>query len=204
MSDDICRLSPAEEPPVYVQEKPVRDISAAATNPEQKKEYSKVDITQDWPPAPVNSLDDTQWEALKQMLTKRLAIVQGPPGTGKTFVSRVAVEILHANRQADDPPIIIAAQTNHALDQLLSHISVFEPNYIRLGGRSTKLEVKKRAFYLISIGFDVSNARLAAVFFKQGKRRRSPHFAQPARDHRDESFHLVFVRRFFEGCPVFF
>ncbi|KAJ9603966.1 hypothetical protein H2200_011488 [Cladophialophora chaetospira] len=147
LSDDICRLTPAEEPPAYVQEKPVRDISAAATQPEQKKEYSKVDITQEWPSAPVDSLDNTQWEALKQILVKPLAIVQGPPGTGKTFVSRVAVEILHANRKADDPPIIIAAQTNHALDQLLSHVSLFEPNYIRLGGRSTKPEVKKRALF---------------------------------------------------------
>ena len=147
MSDDICRLSPGEEPPAYVQKNPVVDISAAATEPDQKKEYSKVDITKDWPSAPNNSLDNTQWEALKQILTRRLAVVQGPPGTGKTYVSRVAVEILHANRRTDDPPIIIAAQTNHALDQLLGHISVFEPNYIRLGGRSTKPEVKKRALF---------------------------------------------------------
>ena len=109
----------------------------------------KVDITREWPQSPTDSLDETQWEALKGILTNRLAVVQGPPGTGKTYVSRVAVEILHANRKKDDPPIIIAAQTNHALDQLLGYISLFEPNYIRLGGRSTKPEVKKRALFEI-------------------------------------------------------
>lgn len=83
------------------------------------------------------------------MITKRLAIIQGPPGTGKTFVSKIAVEILRRNRKAGDSPIIIAAQTNHALDQLLGHISSFEPNYVRLGGRSTNPEVKKRALFEI-------------------------------------------------------
>lgn len=32
-------------------------------------------------------------------------------------------------------PIIVAAQTNHALDQLLTHIAGFEENFVRLGGR---------------------------------------------------------------------
>ncbi|KIW89661.1 uncharacterized protein Z519_09817 [Cladophialophora bantiana CBS 173.52] len=149
MSDHICHLSPSVLPPSYVHENPTLDLSAAAI-PAQKQEYSKVDVTKDWPPAPTDSLDDTQWEALKEILTRRLAIVQGPPGTGKTYVSRVALEVLHANRKtASDPPIIIAAQTNHALDQLLEHVSVFEPNYIRLGGRSTNSEVQKRALYAI-------------------------------------------------------
>ena len=35
-----------------------------------------------WPESSV--LDDSQLDALRQILTKRLAIVQGPPGTGKT------------------------------------------------------------------------------------------------------------------------
>ncbi|KIW76317.1 hypothetical protein Z517_11063 [Fonsecaea pedrosoi CBS 271.37] len=149
MSDHICHLSPSTQPPAYIHENPILDLSVVA-GPAQKQEYSKVDVTKDWPPTPADSLDDTQWEALKEILTKRLAIIQGPPGTGKTYVSRKALEILHANRKtASDPPIVIAAQTNHALDQLLQHISVFEPNYVRLGGRSTNPEVQKRALFAL-------------------------------------------------------
>jgi helicase required for RNAi-mediated heterochromatin assembly 1 len=152
LSAHICHLERSDEPPAYIQKNPVLDLSAAVTDPAQKEEYLKIDVTKDWPAAPSNSLDSTQWEALREILTKRHPIVQGPPGTGKTYVSRVAVEIMHANRKPGDPPIIIAAQTNHALDQLLGHISVFEPNYIRLGGRSTKPEVKKRALFEIRQG----------------------------------------------------
>ena len=37
-----------------------------------------------------------------------------------------------------DGPIIVAAQTNHALDQLLTHIAGFEDNFVRLGSRCDK------------------------------------------------------------------
>jgi helicase required for RNAi-mediated heterochromatin assembly 1 len=83
------------------------------------------------------------------MLTKSLAVVQGPPGTGKTFVSVVALRILLANMKPVDPPLIIASQTNHALDQLLKQISQFEDNYIRLGSRSNDLEIKKRTLFSV-------------------------------------------------------
>lgn len=84
---------------------------------------------------------------MKQILTKDLSIIQGPPGTGKTHVSKVALQILVENRAPDDPPIIVAAQTNHALDQLLKHVSKFDSEYIRLGGRSKDEEVKRRALF---------------------------------------------------------
>ena len=107
----------------------------------------KVNIINNWPNAPREYLDDTQWEAMRQILTKDVSIIQGPPGTGKTFVSKVALQIIIENRATDDPPVIVAAQTNHALDQLLKHVSVFDPEYIRLGGRSKDEEVKRRALY---------------------------------------------------------
>ena len=106
-----------------------------------------VNILDNWPPAPEENLDESQWAALQQILTKRVAIIQGPPGTGKTYVSKIALQILIENRKLGDPPIIVAAQTNHALDQLLGHVARFDPQYIRLGGRSTKPEVKKQALY---------------------------------------------------------
>ena len=49
-----------------------------------------------------------------------------------------------------DPPIIVTAHTNHALDQLLRHIVSFEPDFVRLGGRSADQEIiKPRTLYKI-------------------------------------------------------
>jgi helicase required for RNAi-mediated heterochromatin assembly 1 len=146
LSENICQLVPADKLPDYIQQRPILDFSAAAGT-EQKKEYSMVDLTAEWPPAPNHTLDESQWQAFREMFTKRLSIIQGPPGTGKTHVSKIAVQSLQDNRLPEDPPLIIAAQTNHALDQLLGHISQFDPNYVRLGGRSTNPEVKKRALF---------------------------------------------------------
>lgn len=103
-------------------------------------------FNQDSPPSP-EGLDSSQSAALRQILNKKLAIVQGPPGTGKTYVSVVALRTLLANMQPHDPPIIVSAQTNHALDQLLRHVSKFEPEYVRIGGRSNDLEIKKRTLF---------------------------------------------------------
>lgn len=87
------------------------------------------------------------------MLTSQLAIVQGPPGTGKTFTSVSAIKVLVENLGPDDPPIIIAAQTNHAVDQLMNHIMEFEENVVRIGGRSAKknVEIRKRTLYELRI-----------------------------------------------------
>ena len=82
-------------------------------------------------------------DALRRILTKRLAIVQGPPGTGKTHVSVIALRLLLENLAAEDPPIIISAHTNHALDQLLRHVAKFEPDFIRLGAWTKDIEVIK-------------------------------------------------------------
>lgn len=80
------------------------------------------------------------------MLTLRNYI--GPPGTGKTHVSLVALKTLHRNMKRGDPPIIVAAHTNHALDQLLRHIMIFEKDFIRLGGFTTDLEnIKPRTLF---------------------------------------------------------
>jgi helicase required for RNAi-mediated heterochromatin assembly 1 len=110
---------------------------------------TKYDILKRWPSQPMGKLDASQWSALNRMLTKKLAIIQGPPGTGKTFTSIAALRMMLSNKGPKDPPIIIAAQTNHALDQLIKHISVFEKNYVRLGGRTSDPEIRKRTPYEI-------------------------------------------------------
>lgn len=49
-----------------------------------------------------------------------------------------------------DPPIIIAAHTNHAVDQLLRHVSKFEPQFVRVGAMTTDVDtIKPRTLYEI-------------------------------------------------------
>ncbi|KAI5295111.1 hypothetical protein KEM55_006329, partial [Ascosphaera atra] len=132
--------------PDFIQKKPHFDMYGLFGSDDI--EYKSVNVLDNWPSRPP-SLDETQWDALHEILTKELAIVQGPPGTGKTYVSVVALKLLLSRQTSKDPPIIIAAQTNHALDQLLRHIMEFEPNYIRLGSRSKDQDIKKRTLYKI-------------------------------------------------------
>ncbi|KAI7977037.1 hypothetical protein EIK77_002547 [Talaromyces pinophilus] len=144
-SEHICSLKPDIGHPAYVEEN------------SQIKLFSNdyIDILSDWPSEPQNDLDDSQWEALHQILTKRLAIIQGPPGTGKTHVSVSALRLFISNWKSKDPPIVVVAHTNHALDQLLNHVSAFVPDYIRLGGRSLDDNVKKRTLFEVSKGTSV-------------------------------------------------
>lgn len=55
------------------------------------------------------------------------------------------------NHCPGDPPIIITCQTNHALDQLLRHVALVDPEcFVRLGGRSKDKEIiKPRTIYEI-------------------------------------------------------
>ncbi|KAL5042678.1 hypothetical protein BDW71DRAFT_200334 [Aspergillus fruticulosus] len=144
LSEHICSLKPDIDAPDYVKAHPVVEINSAISD---SSEEGEVDILRNWPRFPPGDLDTTQWAALEQMLTKQLAIIQGPPGTGKTYVSVLALRIMLSNMKLNDPPIIVASQTNHALDQILTHVSRFERQYIRLGARSSDPEIKKRTLY---------------------------------------------------------
>lgn len=146
LADHICKLDSDVDAPDYVKQKPERDITPAADDA-TRDSFRNVNILKHWPSAPSSALDPTQWAAMRDILTRKLAIIQGPPGTGKTHVSKIAIDILLRNRSHDDAPVIVACQTNHALDQLLGFIMEFEPNFIRLGGRSTNVTVKQRALH---------------------------------------------------------
>ncbi|KAM0340760.1 hypothetical protein ACHAPU_010351 [Fusarium lateritium] len=99
--------------------------------------------------------DSSQKSAFDCMTSRELAIIQGPPGTGKTFTSVVALEsyikTLRAGRGDHEavPPIIVSAQTNHALDQLLDRCSSFEAIIARLGGRTEDEGISARTLYNI-------------------------------------------------------
>lgn len=64
-------------------------------------------------------------------------------------MSITALKVMLSNWKVGDPPILVSAQTNHAIDQLLKLIEPFEPNFLRLGGRSSESDeiVKSRTLY---------------------------------------------------------
>lgn len=93
------------------------------------------------------SLDSSQLDALQRMVSNELAVIQGPPGTGKTFTSVQALMTILANQQPGDPPVIVAAQTNHALDQLLIYCHSAGARIMRVGGRTENEVIKERTVY---------------------------------------------------------
>ena len=135
---------------------PTKEIPA-----EEEVVLCNANVLQGFPKIPSSGMDESQLRACERMITKKVSIVQGPPGTGKTFTSVSALRVLIENMEHDSPPIIISAQTNHALDQLMNHIMAFEPNVLRLGGRSDKenIEILKRTLYVLrSTTNDVPNS----------------------------------------------
>ena len=148
-SETIVDLQRDIAPPEYIRMQPKKDLSRLfEVNGESKLDLRNLDVLGDWPAQASPHLDMSQMEALRRIITKRLAIVQGPPGTGKTYVSVLAIRLMLDNMGERDPPIILAAHTNHALDQLLRHVAVFEPDFIRLGGFTKDEEtIKPRTLY---------------------------------------------------------
>ncbi|EMC94186.1 hypothetical protein BAUCODRAFT_141556 [Baudoinia panamericana UAMH 10762] len=128
--------------PEYRLQHPVVDMTPVLRN-NKHETYDNVDIVSRWPSQPSSDLDASQLAALRRILTKQLALIQGPPGCGKTFVSAKAVEVILKNRAPDDPPLIVACQTNHAVDQMLRKIGEFDKNFLRLGGRSKDKDIKE-------------------------------------------------------------
>ncbi|KAL5614285.1 hypothetical protein BROUX41_004395 [Berkeleyomyces rouxiae] len=90
-----------------------------------------------------SGLDATQLSAFQLMLTKEISIVQGPPGTGKTFTSVSALKIILENLPRGDV-ILITAQTNRALDQLLMNCLNLGAKVARLGSRSREPDIIER------------------------------------------------------------
>lgn len=133
-----------------------------------------MDIINDWPQDSPPVLDGSQFEALRRILTKQVAIIQGPPGTGKTHVSVVALELLIRNMAPGDPPIILAAHTNHAVDQLLRHVARFEPDFIRLGGMTTDYEnIKPRTLFEVRASTRNANPASAPKLPSLGRMRKA-------------------------------
>lgn len=147
LSEHLVGAQPLVSAPQHLINNPYMDLTSVFNN-NRNETYENIDVLTGWPTQPQSDLDQSQTAAMHRILTKSLAIVQGPPGTGKTFVSVQALRIMLANLKRGDPPIIVACQTNHALDQLLRHIATFEKDFIRMGSRSKDRDViKKRTLY---------------------------------------------------------
>ncbi len=97
--------------------------------------------------AQYTNLDNSQLEAVHRILTKELSIIQGPPGTGKTFTSVQALRILLESRNRGKSIIVVAAQTNHAVDQILMQLTKLNYNIVRLGGRTQNEDMKYYSMY---------------------------------------------------------
>lgn len=93
------------------------------------------------------NLDNSQLEAVHRILTKELAIIQGPPGTGKTFTSVQAIRILLQSQDSGSNIIVVAAQTNHAVDQILLQLINLGQDVVRLGGRTQSEAMKYYSLY---------------------------------------------------------
>ncbi|KAI1100025.1 hypothetical protein F4804DRAFT_345048 [Jackrogersella minutella] len=93
------------------------------------------------------NLDNSQLKAVHRILTKELAIVQGPPGTGKTFTSVQALQILLQSQEKGSNVIVVAAQTNHAVDQILIQLINGGYKVVRLGGRTQNEVIKRYSMY---------------------------------------------------------
>ncbi|KAE9364989.1 P-loop containing nucleoside triphosphate hydrolase protein [Stipitochalara longipes BDJ] len=168
LENHIVHLDRDIKAPRYVENQPLMDLSSLHQNDdlsvaseEDADRYINVDVLREFPKDMHSGMDKSQMVACEKMLTSRVAIVQGPPGTGKTYTSISTLNIMVQNLGPNDPPIVVAAQTNHALDQLLNHILTFEPNIVRLGGRSNKAneEILKRTLFKLRRDNNVPGAR---------------------------------------------
>jgi helicase required for RNAi-mediated heterochromatin assembly 1 len=141
--------------PGFLKEHPVADLSTLASratveDADAVAELKTYDIVNRELPdlKDLTNLDQSQLLGLHRIISKELAIVQGPPGTGKTFTSVEALKVLIANRRKRrGPPILVAAQTNHALDQILIHCIDSGAEVLRMGGRTQNDLIKPRTLY---------------------------------------------------------
>lgn len=141
----------------FITEKPELDLTPLlqpTTDADTRGWISKYDVREPTPDILGNTtMDETQLHGLYRMLTKELCIIQGPPGTGKTFTSVEALKVMLANQGPGDPPVIIAAQTNHALDQLLDLCLDAGAQVVRVGGRTESERIEKRTMYQLRQSF---------------------------------------------------
>ena len=63
--------------PEYLEQQPYKDLSHIFKS--DGKDFRNINVLQEWPEGAESDLDASQLDALRRILTKRLAVVQGPP-----------------------------------------------------------------------------------------------------------------------------
>jgi hypothetical protein len=104
----------------------------------------------EWPTSSELGLNDSQYTAFQNALTKEFSVIQGPPGTGKTYVGLKIVEALINNQalwNGQKRCILVVCYTNHALEQFLSGIiekcQLSPGRLVRIGGKIKEDELSK-------------------------------------------------------------
>ena len=78
--------------------------------------------------------NQSQQQAIAAALKQRLTLIHGPPGTGKTHV---ACEIVRHKLQGEEKsPVLVAAETNMAVDNLTRKLLQLGMRVVRIGNRS--------------------------------------------------------------------
>lgn len=153
----------------------MRDVlGAKAVNPQllallRCPEEARLD---EWLPAPEHlfqpELDDAQRRALEHALRARsLLVVQGPPGTGKTtFIAELVLQHLHRH-PADT--VLMAAQTNQAIDNVLLRVHRVDPEIplVRIGADERKIDPRILPFRLNATEPWRAGVRLRAERFRR-------------------------------------
>ncbi|KAF7523232.1 hypothetical protein G7054_g11856 [Neopestalotiopsis clavispora] len=148
--------------PQFIRENPKMDLTPIlhhlptdrTRRHETLAKYSNFDVSDGIPDdiSQYTNLDGSQLQAVHRLLTKELAICQGPPGTGKTYTSVQALQCMVNNstagmRKSPDNVIVVAAETNHAVDQILSHLIKLGMSVVRLGGRTRDEDMKAYSLF---------------------------------------------------------
>ncbi|XP_054725604.1 NFX1-type zinc finger-containing protein 1 [Anastrepha obliqua] len=107
-------------------------------------------------------LNQSQWDAFSQALTKEFYLIQGPPGTGKTHLSVHLVRTFIENVKT---PIVLITYTNDSLDKFLLKLSAYTSNILRFGSQTRLPEISKFNVQFSSTNRDIVNPHLKHLYY---------------------------------------
>ena len=116
------------------------------------------------------NFNHSQEHAIHAALKQRLTLIHGPPGTGKTFVaSEIVHQMCHIMKQEEDRDdkikILVAAETNNAVDNLTRKLVALDMLVIRVG----KKNVISKDLHVHSLEHQVEMKRVEQFERKKGQ-----------------------------------